>query len=204
MRSVLLWRAGSIGLAIAGVLGAAGVVLSDAVPGAVWTGIWLVAAARLLGGLALAATGVAMGRRLPACVLLMVAGGLLAVVGVADLLVAGLVLPPGWATVAITVLAHLAVLAAAIATAVRGRLVGVAGWALLVPGAAVVVLDGLSWSGAGIPLWWAVCLADLLFAAVGVVWAGAAQPKVKEYAASPGLSAMETVPSRAEALDATV
>jgi hypothetical protein len=176
MRSVLLWRAGSLGLAVAGVLGFAGVLLSDQVPGAIWTGIWLVAAARLLGGLALAATGVAMGRRLPACVLLMVAGGLLALTGVADLLIAGLVLSPGWATLALTALAHLAVLAAAIATAVRGRLGGVASWALLVPGAVVVVLDGISWSGAGIPLWWAAALADLLVAAVGVIWVRAISP----------------------------
>lgn len=201
MRSTLLWRAGSAALALAGALGVVGIVLERFDP-TVWTGIWLAAAARLVAGVALAATGVAMGRRLPACVLLMVGGGLLTVLGVADLLVAGLVVAPGWTTIVITVLAHLGLLAAAIATAARGGLPGTASWALVMPAIALVALDQVSWLGIGIPLWWAACLVEALLAAVGVVWVRVVQPSAAVTATTSADRGIATVTPLAAPVDA--
>lgn len=209
MRSLTLWRSGAVALAAGGVLGAVGLVLADLVPGAYSPGAYavgasLLAVGLLLDGLGIAAAGVGMGRRLPACVLLMIAGGLIALEAVAELMAGALVPVAGWIPLALAASGDLVLLAAAIATVLRGRLPGAARWVLVLPAGVLVLTEVAIRAAPLLPLWWAALLVPLLFAVAGIAWARVDQPKVKEYAARPDDSAIETVPSRAEPVDATV
>jgi len=219
MRSLALWRSGAVLLVAGGVLGAVGLLLADLVPGAWSAGAALLALGLLLDGLGIAAAGVGMGRRLPACVLLMVAGGLIALEAVSELVAGALVPVPGWLSLALAVAGDLVLLAAAVATVLRGRLPGVAGWVLVLPAGWLVLTEVAIRADPLLPLWWAALLVPVLFAVAGIAWVRvaeptsaqlksaeptSAQPNVNEYAARPDESAIETVPSRAGAVDATV
>ena len=209
MRSLVLWRSGALSLAVGGVLGAVGLVLADLVPGAWSAGAALLAVGLLLDGLGIAAAGVGMGRRLPACVLLMVAGGLIALEAVTELAAGALVPVAGWIPFVLAVSGDLVLLAASVATVLRGRLPGAAGWMLVLPAGWLVLTEVAIRAAPLLPPWGAALLVPVLFAVTGIAWARVvqpkrAQPKVNEYAARPDESAIETVPSRAEPVDATV
>ncbi len=170
MRSVTLWRIGSLLLVGGGLMGVLGQVLANAVPAALWPGVWLAAVGVVATGLAIAATGVAMGRRLPACVLLMIGGGLLALEGAAEMMFAAAVAMPGWIALALSVSADLVLLAAAVATVLRGRLGGTAAWILVPPTAWLVLTAALLRLAPRLSLWWMPLVTSALFAVAGVVW----------------------------------